>query len=100
MSRILLVWVGLLSWTALAGAGGLDPEANKPYHLQVVLRVAGDRQLTKAFKDQVERELRANLRAALGDLAEVEVVRKHARLAKVEAEGLQNGLNGWREVSN
>ncbi len=99
MSRWLLSFVLLVSWTALVRAEGLDAELTKPYHLQVVLHIAGDRQLTNAFQDQVERELRANLRAALGDLAEVEVVRTHPRLATIEAEGLQSGLNGWREVS-
>jgi hypothetical protein len=100
MSRFLLAIGCLLVPAAQARADKLDPELDKPYRFQVVLHIAGDRQLTRTFQDQVARELRANLRAALGDLAEVEVVRTHPRLARIEDEGLQNGLNGWREISD
>ncbi len=77
----------------------LDPEVNKPYQLHVVLSIAENRQLTKLFKEQVERELRDSLRAAYGDLCEVEVVREHPRLKEVLAQGLQV-LDGWKDVSD
>src|SRR5438105_668927 len=47
--------------------GALDPETDKPYRLQVVLRIAENRLLTLVFWDLVERELRESLQAALGD---------------------------------
>jgi hypothetical protein len=99
MSRFLLGVVLVLFSAAVAHADALSPELDKPYRLQVVLHVAGNRQLTQAFKEQVTRELRANLQAALGDLAEVEVVTKHPRLPRVEAEGLK-ALDGWKEISD
>jgi hypothetical protein len=81
----------------------LDPEADKPYQLDVVLHFAEHRVFTPVFKDQVERELRDSLRAALGDLAKVEVVRpepgKHPRLKEVLDKGLQTALDGWKDVS-
>jgi hypothetical protein len=77
----------------------LDPETDKPYQLRVVLGVADQRLLTDVFKEQVERELRDGLQAALGDLATVEVVRAHPRLKEVEANGLQ-ALDAWKDVDD
>lgn len=78
----------------------LDPELKQPYRLQVVLHIAKHPSLTDVFRDQVERELRDGLSAALGDLARVEVVRQHPRLPDVLEKGLQQGLDGWKELSN
>lgn len=77
----------------------LDPETHKPYHLQVVLHIAKHRLLTDVFKDQVERELRDGLQAALGDMAQVEVVRDHPRLNEIREKGLQ-ALDGWKEIAD
>ena len=80
--------------------GALDPETDKPYRLQVVLRIAENRLLTPVFRDLVERQLRESLQAALGDLASVEVVRQHPLLKEVEAKGLQAALDGYSILSD
>jgi hypothetical protein len=76
--------------------------AAEPYRLQVVLDFADNRALTKLFKDQVQRELSDNLRAAFGKLVKVEVVRTHLGLKEIEAKGLQQALDGpaWKAVSD
>jgi hypothetical protein len=68
----------------------------------VVLDFADNRALTDLFKDQVQRELTDNLRAAFGKLANVTVVRKHDALKEIEAKGLQQALDGpaWKNVSD
>src|SRR5262249_8185599 len=73
---------------------GLDPETDKPYTLQVVLGIAQHRLLTPVFQDQVLRELRDSLQAAMGDLTNVEVLRDHPLLKEIEARGLQRALDG------
>jgi hypothetical protein len=99
MLRVVLSTLTLaLLWPAVAGAV-LDPESTKPYQLQVVLQVAGHRLLTPIFQDQVRRELRDSLQAALGDLAGVEIVNEHPLLKLIENVGLQRALNGWKVVS-
>src|SRR5713101_3176280 len=100
--RRLVLWLlsFVLPWCSLCLCGksfALDPETDKPYELRVVLGVADQRLLTDVFKEQVERELRDGLQAALGDLATVEVVRAHPRLKEVEANGLQ-ALDAWKDV--
>src|SRR5205807_1905114 len=90
-----LLGVSLFLLAYQPGAAALPTEANKPYRLQIVLRIAEHPTLTNVFQDQVQRELRDNLQAALGDLAKVEVVRNHPRLEEVEAKGLQHALDGW-----
>src|SRR5262249_19704745 len=87
--------LGLVGRSSKPGAP--DSGANKPYQLRVVLGIAEQRLLTDVFKEQVERELRDGLQAALGDLATVEVVREHPRLKDVEANGLQ-ALEAWQDV--
>ncbi len=72
----------------------------KPYKLTVVLDVAKNRVLTDVFRQQVERELREGLQAALGDLARVDVRSDHPRLAEVRARGLGRALDAWQEVSD
>jgi tetratricopeptide (TPR) repeat protein len=102
MSRLVrsfLVFVLPLCSLGLCGrSSALDPEPDKPYQLRVVLGVADQRLLTDVFKEQVERELRDGLQAALGDLATVEVVRTHPRLKEVEANGLEKALDAWKDV--
>lgn len=78
-------------------SGALDPEARKPYQLQVVLRVAPNRQLTQVFKDQLKRELRDSLQTQLGSLGQVEVVEEHPLLKEVAERGLQAALDGMEK---
>jgi hypothetical protein len=80
--------------------GAQDPEINKPYHLQVVLHVAPNRLLTPIFRDLVQRQLRDSLQAALGDLAQVEIVPDHPLLKEVESKGLQSALDGYTVLSD
>src|SRR5262249_12060824 len=95
---LLLVSFFLCSFSLARGA--LDPETDKPYHLQVVLRIAENRLLTPVFRDQVERQLGDSLQAALGDLARVEIVHEHPLLAEVETKGLQQALDGYSVLSD
>jgi hypothetical protein len=76
-----------------------DPQAQKPYQLKVVFHVANHPLLTPIFKEQVERELRDSIQAALGDLAFVSVVQDHPLLKTVETIGLRRALNNWKEAS-
>ncbi|HLJ94284.1 MAG TPA: hypothetical protein VKU02_13940 [Gemmataceae bacterium] len=96
-------WLGLCSCflfpVSLARAA-LDPETTKPYHFLVVLRIAENRLATPVFREIVERELGDSLQAALGDLAQVKVVRDHPLLKEVEAKGLQLALNGYSVLSD
>jgi hypothetical protein len=78
---------------------GLDPQLEQPYKLKVVLRIAEHRLLTDVFKDRIEQELRDSLQGGFGDLAEVEVVRMHAKLKEIEEKGLQQALDGWKEIT-
>jgi hypothetical protein len=79
-------------------ASAIDPELKAPYKLRVVLHFADNRGLTEVFRDRVARELGESLQASFGDLAEVEVTRKHDRLAEVLDHGLA-ALDGWQERS-
>jgi hypothetical protein len=83
-----------------ASAQALDPQLQQPYRLQVILGVAPHRLLTDLFKDQVERELRDSLQAALGELATVEIVRQHPKLKEVQEKGLQQALDSWKDLSD
>jgi hypothetical protein len=76
-----------------------DAELNRPYKLEVVLRFSDHRDLTEILKEKVERELRDNVRAAFGDLVQVEVKRTHPRLKEIEEKGLQ-ALTAWKDVSD
>src|SRR5438128_1552164 len=95
---IVVLLAGFLATPCSAQA--LDAQLNQPYRLQVVLSVAPHRLLTDIFKDQVERELRDSLQAACGELAAVEVVRQHPRLKEVQEKGLQQALDGWKDLSD
>src|SRR5438270_12603026 len=70
----------------------LDPELDKPYLFQVVVRVAENRFLTPIFQEQLQGELRDQLRLELGPLAKVEGVTTHPLLGEIEAKGLETGL--------
>jgi hypothetical protein len=79
----------------------LDPGANTPYKLRVVLAVAEHRMLTSAFQKQLESDLQAQLQLAFGKLAKVEVVRAHPLLNDVQRLGLQKVLDAhWDEHSD
>ncbi len=95
---------------ALAGALAAGParadDRLEPYQLRIVVHVARHRLLTDVFRQQLERELKDGMQAALGKLARVEVVGGKPkdqplarRLDDVLARGLQKALDGWRERS-
>jgi hypothetical protein len=100
-SKLTALVLFVASWLFVSSArAALDPELSQPYRIQVVLHFSDHRLLTNVFKDQVERELRDGLRAAFGDLAEVEVVREHPKLEGVEEKGLGPILDGWKDVND
>lgn len=98
MSRLPLALAFVIACPALARAD-LNPEVNTPYRLEVVLGFSEHRLLTDVFKNQVERELQASLESAFGDLAEVKVLRDHARLQEVREKGLKQALESWKDLS-
>jgi tetratricopeptide (TPR) repeat protein len=63
---LLCVWLALPAWAAV------DPQAQQPYRVEVVTRIAEHRHFTPTFRAQFGRDLLDNLRAALGTLAEVD----------------------------
>jgi tetratricopeptide (TPR) repeat protein len=81
-------------------ARAAEQVAAPPYKLTIVLDVAKNRVLTEVFGQQVERELREGLQAALGDLASVDVVRKHPKLEEARKDGLKRSLDSWKEQSD
>jgi len=83
-----------------SAAAALDPEFRKPYQIQVVLRVAAQRQLTQVFKDQLKRELRDSLQTQLGPMGQVEVVDEHPLLGQIETRGLQQVLDGMEKTKS
>ena len=76
-----------------------DPQTQKRYQLQVVLRVANHPLLTPIFREQVERELRDSVQAALGNLAFVSIVHDHPLLKSIETVGLARALKSWKGAS-
>lgn len=72
-------------------------EQKEPYKIRIVVDVAKHRLLTDVFRQQLQRELKDGLQAALGKLAKVEVSDTHDRLADVRAQGLQKSLDVYRE---
>lgn len=74
--------------------------ALEPSKLNVVLHFAENRVLTPIFQDQVERDLRNDLRQENGDLADIEVTRKHPRLRDVLARGLRKALDAWDDLGD
>src|SRR5258708_2794529 len=74
-----------------------ESDAKTPYELQVVLHLADNPSLTDVFYDRLERELTDSLQADFGDLAHVQVVRKHPLLKDVLGKGLANALTSLQE---
>src|SRR4051812_14521667 len=72
MRRLLLALPALL--LPAAARADLDPGANQPYQLKVVLQVGAHRLLTPTFRGQLRRDLDESLKAAFGPLARVEVI--------------------------
>ncbi len=99
MTRSLLLAGLLLGCLPMKAGAQLDPELDKPYRLQIVLRVAENRFLTPTFQEQLQGALRDQVQLALGALAKVEVVRSHPLLANIEAKGLETGLDGLEWIS-
>jgi tetratricopeptide (TPR) repeat protein len=97
MLKYFLAPLALALYPLLATAA--DADAKKPYRLQIVLRVAQHRLLTPIFKDQLRRELREGMQAALGAMGRVEVVEEHPLLSEVEAKGLRSVLDSWRDIT-
>jgi tetratricopeptide (TPR) repeat protein len=91
----MLLGLALLTCWGASARAELDPERDKPYELQVILKVAEHRLLTDVFIDRIRNELRDSLRAALGNLAHVEVITSHPRLEDIRVKGLQGALDGW-----
>jgi hypothetical protein len=89
----------VLALAAPAFSRAAEPGSGTPYKLTVVLDVAKNRVLTDVLRQQVERELREGIQAALGDLATVDVVRDHPKLAEVRSQGLKRALDSWKERS-
>src|SRR5262245_44225584 len=73
----------------------LDPELKSPYQLRVVLHVAEQRMFTADFQNQLESQLRDQLRLTFGKLANVEVTRFHPLLNDIRVKGLQAALDSW-----
>jgi hypothetical protein len=93
----LLVLLGLSA--TLASGQTPEGELKKPYQIRIVLHIAKHRLLTGFFREQIAREVGDGLQAALGDLARVEVVQDHPRLADVLSRGLDKALDSWQERS-
>src|SRR5688572_30423237 len=99
MLHFILAGLAVLA-LAVPARADLDPEADKPYDLHVVLTLAEHRVFTPVFRDNLERDLRDSLRTAFADLAKVTVVREHPLLDEVRARGLRQALDGLRLVSD
>jgi hypothetical protein len=102
--RSLLVAV-CLCLAALPARADLNPETGTPYKLQIILHFAPHIYMTEVFKAKVAQDTRDSLKAALGELADVEVVddqklAKHPEdqkaLNDVLERGLQYALDGWK----
>jgi predicted DNA-binding antitoxin AbrB/MazE fold protein len=105
-------WLSMVCSWCLCGqvSAELDPEVKKPYTLQIVLHFKKHRNLTQVFQTQVKNELKDGLQAALGDLAQVDVVdldelaRKDASqrplLEEAVGQGLQRALDSWNWLSD
>ncbi|MGL4552072.1 MAG: hypothetical protein ACRC33_12905 [Gemmataceae bacterium] len=85
--------------TALLALALLAPstELREPYRVRIVVSVAKSRLLTDVFRQQIEREIRDGLQAALGALAKVGVAETHPLLADVKEKGLDRAVGGCRD---
>jgi hypothetical protein len=116
MVRLLIVALCLACFPA-TGYGALDPAAQTPYQLQVVLQLADHPLLTKVFENRLRREIRDGVQAGLGDLGRVEVLlprdletrrasgpefsveQTRSLWQQVQSRGLQQGLDGGKGIS-
>src|SRR5262245_10719727 len=96
--RLLIALLASLCSLCLGG-DCFGSELREPYRLRVVLDVAKHRLLTPVFGQQVARELGDGIRAALGELARVEVTAEDPRPEALRRRGLERGLDGWAERS-
>src|SRR3954452_19312560 len=78
---------------------GAEDELKQRYDVRIVLHVANNRLLTPVFRERLRRELGDGIQAALGDLARVQVLVSHPRLADVLAQGLGRSLDTWKDAS-
>jgi hypothetical protein len=99
-SAIILVCLCSLFVPFSLARAALDPETDKPYQLQIVLRIADNRLLTPTFRETVARQLRDSLQADLGDLALVRIVHQHRLLKEIETRGLQAALDNYSDLSD
>jgi tetratricopeptide (TPR) repeat protein len=81
-------------------SAALEPELKTPYQVRVVLQVAEHRMLTPLFQEELESELRSQLRLMLGKLANIEVVRSHPLLNDIRTKGLRTVLDTWDNISH
>ncbi len=89
MMRLPLLTLALLAPAAHAGDA-------TPYKIKLVVAFQRHRLLTDVFRDQVTREIRDGLQAALGKLARVSAAPDHPLLAGIRERGLDRGLGGHR----
>ncbi len=89
----------LLLASAAPASAQLDPLRGKAYALRVVLHLVPHRLFTPLFQEQLQSDLRDQLRLALGPLATVDVVRDHPMLGVVLRRGLEAALDGLEDVS-
>jgi hypothetical protein len=101
MSRHLALRLGLLAACSLSLCYGVvaGDDAREPYKVRIVVDVAKHRLLTDVFKQQLQRELKDGVQAALGKLAKVEVSDSHDLLPAIRADGLQKALDGYRKAT-
>lgn len=85
----------LLLAALLPALTAADGPPKPPYYLRVVLHITPHRTFTPLFQEQLRRDVGDQLRLDLGTLAQVEVVRHHELLRDIEAQGLQQALDGW-----
>jgi hypothetical protein len=77
----------------------LDPEAKKPYQLQIVLHIGANRLFTPLFQEQLQRDLANHLKLAFGNLAHIEIKRTHELLRDIETRGLEQALERFDKLS-
>lgn len=94
-SRHSLCLLGTLLAAATA-CPAAEPAPGPAYKLTIVLDFARSRAFTEPFRQQVERELREGLQAALGSLAVVDVTSKHPLLSDIRDRGLGKALDSWK----
>jgi hypothetical protein len=114
------IMVCLVAFMPGIAYAGLDPEVEVPYHVRIVVMIGDHRLLTPVFRNRVCTEIRDSIQAALGEMGVVEVFdnnelqiqkanvrgpllasleRTAALAARVQAKGLREALDDWKEVS-